>query len=119
MNKLGFVFRSHPHSSAKGREGLDALLAASAFSENIAVFFIGDGVTQLMINQNTTSIYSRDYAPAFKLMDLYDIEDVYICSDSLKANGLAEAELVLVDIVRLNTDDLAKQLHGCDKLLTF
>ncbi|MFC1236924.1 sulfurtransferase complex subunit TusC [Vibrio sp. F74] len=119
MKKIGFVFRSHPHSSAKGREGLDALLAASAYSENIAVFFIGDGVTQLMTNQNTASIYSRDYVPAFKLMDLYDIEEIYVCSNSLKANGMDEVELVLADAVRLNSGDLAKQLHGCDKLLTF
>lgn len=119
MNKLGFVFRSHPHSSAKGREGLDALLAASAYSENISVFFIGEGVTQLVANQKTAAIFSRDYVPAFKLMDLYDIEDIYVCLDSLKANGLAEAELVLDEPVKLNATKVAELLHRCDKLLTF
>lgn len=118
MRKLGFVFRSHPHSSAKGREGLDALLAASAYSENIAVFFIGDGVTQLIANQKTDAIYSRDYVPAFKLMDLYDIEDVYLCADSLKSNGFENAELIM-DISILDKESLSELLHSCDKLLTF
>lgn len=118
MKKIGFVFRSHPHSSAKGREGLDALLAASAYSENIAVFFIGDGVTQLIANQKTDAIYSRGYAPAFKLMDLYDIEEVYLCEDALIEQGLRNSEFVF-DITPLPIEQLKEKLSSCDKLLTF
>ncbi len=97
---------------------MDALLAASAYSENIAVFFIGEGVTQLVANQNTTSIYSRDYAAAFKLMALYDIHDVYICAQSIKAQGLAVAQWI-IDAQPLTQEALNAQLHSCDKLLTF
>ncbi len=118
MKKLGFVFRSHPHSSAKGREGLDALLAASAYSDNIAVFFIGEGVTQLVANQNTTAIYSRDYSPAFKLMALYDIEEVYTCLESIKAQGLSSTSLI-IDTQCLAQKELKAQLQRCDKLLAF
>ncbi|MEZ2697341.1 DsrE family protein, partial [Hafnia alvei] len=42
MKRLAFIFTQPPHTSSAGREGLDALLAASAFSEDIQVFFIGD-----------------------------------------------------------------------------
>ncbi|MDV7105429.1 sulfurtransferase complex subunit TusC [Vibrio sp. TH_r3] len=118
MKKLGFIFRSHPHSSAKGREGLDALLAASAYCDNISVFFIGEGVTQLIANQKTSGIYSRDYVPAFKLMDLYDIEEVYLCEDSLIEQGLRNSELVF-DIIPLPIEQLKEKLNSCDKLLTF
>ncbi|WP_413285699.1 sulfurtransferase complex subunit TusC [Vibrio sp. MA40-2] len=118
MKKLGFIFRSHPHSSAKGREGLDALLAASAYCDNISVFFIGEGVTQLIANQNTSDIYSRDYVPAFKLMDLYDIEDVYLCEHSLIEQGLRNSEFVF-DITPLPIEQLKEKLSSCDKLLTF
>lgn len=118
MKKLGFIFRSHPHSSAKGREGLDALLAASAYCDDIAVFFVGAGVTQLVANQDTGAIYSRDYVPAYKLMDLYDIENVYICLDSLKENGLTDVKL-LIDVNCLDKGELSKEMHRCDKLLTF
>mgnify|MGYP001163282456 CR=1 FL=1 len=118
MKTLGFVFRSHPHSTAKGREGLDALLAASAYSEDIAVFFVGEGVTQLVASQTTASIYSRDYAPAFKLMELYDIEQVYLCVDSLMDNGLTSVELVL-DATRLDRNELKEKLQCCDKILSF
>lgn len=118
MSKLGFIFRSHPHSSSKGREGLDALLAASAYSEDISVFFVGEGVTQLIAEQNTQAIYSRDYSPTYKLMELYDIEAVYLCADSVAENGLKGIKL-LVDAEPLSKQDLADKLSACDKLLSF
>ena len=41
MTKLAFIFRHAPYGTANTREGLDALLAATAFcaEEDIAVFF--------------------------------------------------------------------------------
>ncbi len=39
MKRVAFVFTSAPHGSASGREGLDALLATSALTEDIGVFF--------------------------------------------------------------------------------
>ncbi|WP_252403065.1 DsrE family protein, partial [Escherichia coli] len=44
MKRVAFVFTSAPHGSTSGREGLDALLATSALTEDIGVFFLGDGV---------------------------------------------------------------------------
>lgn len=41
MKRLAFIFTQPPHTSSAGREGLDALLAASAFSEDIQVFLLG------------------------------------------------------------------------------
>lgn len=116
--KLGYVFKSFPHSTSSGREGLDALLAASAYSEDISVFFIKEGVTQLLGSQDPKGIYSRDYAPAFKLMELYDIENVYLCEASLNEMGLAGAEL-LIETEKLSKPEIAAKLHECDKLLTF
>ncbi|WP_260326001.1 sulfurtransferase complex subunit TusC, partial [Enterobacter cloacae] len=51
MKRVAFVFTSAPHGSASGREGLDALLATSALTEDIGVFFLGDGVFQLLAGQ--------------------------------------------------------------------
>ena len=118
MSQIGFVFRSHPHSSSKGREGLDALLAASAYSEDIAVFFIGEGVTQLIAGQQAEQIYSRNYSPAFKLMELYDIEQVFICQSSLEKQGVANLPMLL-DAVPLSQKQIADKLQRCQKVLMF
>lgn len=38
MKRVAFVFSTVPHGSASGREGLDALLATSALTEDLGVF---------------------------------------------------------------------------------
>ncbi|AIW20047.1 sulfurtransferase [Vibrio coralliilyticus] len=118
MSQLTYLFRSAPHGSASGREGVDALLAASAYCEDISVLFIGDGVYQLIAGQQTGNILSKDYSPMLKLFDLYDIEQVYVCSDSLAERGLAQADLV-IDAESLSVVDMQAQLHRADKVLSF
>ena len=90
MKRIAFIFSSAPHGSAAGREGLDALMAASAFTDDIGVFFIGDGVFQLLVNQQPNAILARDYIATFKVLPLYDIETCWVCQASLR-DILAEA----------------------------
>ncbi|MFA0054038.1 sulfurtransferase complex subunit TusC [Vibrio echinoideorum] len=118
MTKLAFIFNSFPHTTVAGREGLDALLAASAYSEDITVFFVGNGVTQLLKAQLPNETLSRDYISAFKLMDLYDIEQVYVCQRSLNQFGLSTDNL-LIDVTALETDELTQKLALCQQVLTF
>lgn len=118
MKKLGYVFNSFPHSTASGREGLDALLAASAYTEEISVFFVGNGVTQLLEQQQPSESLSRDYIAAFKLMELYDIEQVYVCEQSLQRFGLTSEQLI-IDIKALTPNAMAQQFAQCDQILTF
>lgn len=68
MKRVAFVFSSAPHGSASGREGLDALLATSALTDELGVFFIGDGVFQLLPEQRPGAILARDYIATFKLL---------------------------------------------------
>lgn len=118
MSQLTYLFRSVPHSSSAGREGVDALLAASAYCEDISVIFTGDGVYQLLQGQQPSEILSKDYAPMLKLFDLYDIEQVYVCQTSLELRGLAQADLV-IDAERLDSEALSIKLHQAGKLLSF
>lgn len=118
MKSIAFVFRSSPHTTSRGREGLDALLAASAYSENIHVFFIGEGTAQLVANQQPECILGRDYISAFKLMELYDIDQVYACQESYKQMGLLKIATIL-EPNWLSKSEIATKLHRCDKILTF
>lgn len=116
--KLAFVFKSLPHSDASGREGLDALLAASAYTEDLAVFFLADGVNQLRSSQSPTQILCRDYIATFKLLELYDIEQVYVCEQSLAQWGLSNENL-LIDMQVVNSEKLTELLSQCQTILTF
>lgn len=84
MKRVAFVFSSAPHGSAAGREGLDALLATSALTDDIGVFFVGDGVFQLLPEQRPGAVLARDYIATFKLLSLYDIDQCWLCADSAR-----------------------------------
>ncbi|WMC10953.1 sulfurtransferase complex subunit TusC [Oceanimonas pelagia] len=118
MNKVAFLFHTPPHGSTAGREGLDAVLATSALSEELAVFFIGDGVYQLKKEQAPAAIHGRDYAPTFGLLELYDIERVYVCAESLAERGLSRADLC-IDTILCDADELRRRLGEHDVRLTF
>ncbi|MGL5948937.1 MAG: sulfurtransferase complex subunit TusC [Aeromonas sp.] len=94
-HRIAVITRQAPHGSSAAREGLDALLATSALCDDLALFFIGDGVYQLVANQAPQAILQRHIAPTFKLLELYDIEPVYVCADSLAERGLTAADLLL------------------------
>ncbi len=118
MSQLTFVFRHAPHGSASGREGLDALLAASAYCENLHVLFVGDGVLQLLPDQQPSRILSKDYAPMFKLFDLYDIEQVLVCQQSLIERGITEQALI-TEVQLVEHEDIQRRLQQADKILSF
>jgi tRNA 2-thiouridine synthesizing protein C len=119
MNKIAFLFTQPPHGSSAGREGLDAVLAASAFSEDISLFFISDGVFQLLPQQTPDKILSRDYIATFGVLPLYDIDNRFICADSLHERGLDRVQDWVVDVEPLSAHEIARRLADFDVVLTF
>ncbi|QFH68839.1 sulfurtransferase complex subunit TusC [Enterobacter sp. E76] len=120
MNRVAFVFSSAPHGTSAGREGLDALLATSALSDELGVFFIGDGVFQILAGQQPGEILARDYIATFKLLALYDIENCWLCADSLCERGLdPNASEFVVEAEALDSVQLRDTLSQYDVILRF
>lgn len=120
MKHIAFVFTHSPHGSASGREGLDALLAMSALTENIGVFFIGDGVLQLLPGQQPEKILMRDYISTFGVLPLYDIERCYVCVESLQQRGIAlDTTGWVLDIELLPPEVLRQRLANYHSVLSF
>jgi len=119
MNRVAFVFTRAPHGSSAGREGLDAALATGALSESIGLFFIGDGVLQLMPGQQPETILARNHAATFGVLALYDIEHCYISREALRERGLAEEGARVMDVGILDAPALQQQLATYDRIITF
>jgi len=120
MKRVAFVFSSAPHGSSAGREGLDALLATSALTDEIGVFFISDGVFQILAGQQPGEILARDYIATFKLLALYDIEQCWICADSLRERGLdSSGTPFVVDAAIVESSVLRGKLDEYDVILRF
>jgi len=118
--KLAFLFRTAPHGNAISREGLDALLAATAFcdEEEIGVFFIDDGVLNLLDGQNSELLLQKDFIRTFKLLDLYDVEQRFICTESLQKFKLDNEQLIL-SCEKIDRSLLIEKLSQAEKLFTF
>lgn len=119
MNKVAFVFMSAPHGSSAGREGLDALLATAALNDQCALFFIGDGVLQLLPEQQPEQILSRNYIATFGVLPLYDIEQYYLCRESLVCRGIPDDSDWVLPAEVLDTRELRRRLTDFDKIVTF
>lgn len=118
--KLVFLFRTAPHGNAISREGLDALLAATAFcdEEEIGVFFIDDGVLNLLDGQNPELLLQKDFIRTFKLLDLYDIEQRFVCADSLDQYNL-QTEQLIISAEKIDRTSLINKLSQTEKVFTF
>ena len=118
--KLAFLFRTAPHGNAISREGLDALLAATAFcdEEEIGVFFIDDGVLNLLDGQNPELLLQKDFIRTFKLLDLYDIEQRFVCADSLDQYNV-QTEQLIISAEKIDRTSLINKLNQAEKVFTF
>lgn len=116
--KIGIINQSFPHGSAAGRESLDAVLALSAFSEDIAVFFIDDGVFQLLPDQDPSKILQRNYLPTFGMLDLYDIEQVFVCQQSCEQRGI-DPQALSIAVQPLTQAELVEQFSQQQQLIRF
>ena len=119
MKRVAFVFRSSPHGTSAGREGLDALLATSALTDSPGVFFIGDGVLQLLPNQQPEQVLARNHIATFGVLPLYDIETCFLCATSARERGLPRNTPWVLDVNMLELDVLIEKLSQYDVVLTF
>ncbi|WP_039057674.1 sulfurtransferase complex subunit TusC [Enterobacter sp. Bisph1] len=119
MKRIAFVFTSAPHGSSSGREGLDALLATSALTDDIGVFFVSDGVFQPLANQQPAAVLARDYISTFKVLALYDIDSCWLCAASLRERGLGEETAFVLPAQRLEPQALSEKLASYSVILTF
>ena len=117
MKKVAIIISSAPHGTAKGREALDTALALSTFN-HISVFFIGDGVFHLLANQHPELILMRDYIATFNMLELYDIEDVYVCKASLDERNLNQIPLNIANQL-IDDKQLTQLLANQDAVLRF
>ncbi|MEY4476081.1 MAG: sulfur relay protein TusC/DsrF [Pseudomonadota bacterium] len=119
VKRIAFVFTQGPHGNSAGREGLDALLATAALSGDIGVFFLSDGVLQLLPQQQPEKIFARNYIRTFGALSVYDVKNCYICAASIQQRGLSEVIDWVLNVKVLSPADLRSQMTTYDVVLTF
>ncbi|MDD9889689.1 MAG: sulfurtransferase complex subunit TusC [Gammaproteobacteria bacterium] len=90
-----FISRTAPYGSNRPQLCLDAALAAAVFEQKVNYIFMDDGVYQLVKHQDADAINSKTLGNALETLDLYGIQNVYVCTTAMKQRKLAADDLVI------------------------
>lgn len=111
VKKILFVLRKPPHSGAYAQELLDIIMTVAAFDQETSVLLLDKAVFQIKKQQNPESAGLKDTAAIFKALPLYNINAIYVESESLEEQGLTVESLdeAVQAIPRNKVPELMKQ----------
>jgi tRNA 2-thiouridine synthesizing protein C len=92
--KFLYINRKAPHGSIYAQESLEVVLIGAAFEQDVTLAFIDDGVYQLMKDQDTSAIGCKNFAPTFRALGDYDVNQIYVERESLEMRGLDKDDLM-------------------------
>jgi tRNA 2-thiouridine synthesizing protein C len=116
--KFMFVNRTAPYGSVYALESLEVVLITAAFDQDVSLVFVEDGVFQLRKGQQTKGIETKNFSPAYRALEGYDVEKLYVERESLAARGLTEDDLI-VDVTVLPSRELGALMDEQDVVLSF
>jgi len=117
--KMLFISRHSPYGSSLAKDALDAILATSAYAQDIALLFMDDGVFQLLSSQHAEHIQQKSFSAQLQALELYEIERVYVHRESLEKRQITINDLSLGSIQIINNLETIKLMAEQDHLLSF
>ncbi len=114
--KIAVINSQSPFNTPAGRESLDLALIFGAFEQQVSVFFIDDGVYQLIKSQQPEQIGGKDFLATMKAFELYDIENTYCCEHSIAQRSIDKTTLI-ASAVLLTPEKIAQQLATFDHVV--
>ena len=116
--RVGVVLRHAPYGNSFAQEALDATLAMSLFGQEMTLIFLGDGVFQLLRHQQAAGIHEKTFSKQIAAFELYDIERIFVCTQSLAHRNILQASLC-IDVIGVAPTEIKVILHEQDTLLSF
>ncbi len=107
-----------PYGNSRAKDAIDAVLAASAYEQDLRLLFTGDGVFQLLKQQNGKTIEQKNLASLLSAFPLYDINQVFVQSSALTERGLTESDLAL-PVTPMKNNEIADFFDQHDCVLSF
>lgn len=113
-----FLSRTAPYGSARPAHCLDMALAAAVFEQPVRYVFLGEGIYQLLKEQQGETIGSKTLGKTLGALELYGIEKVYVCQVSLQQRQLSSEDL-LIPVTPASPKDLQKLISNSACVFNF
>ncbi len=117
-HKILIIARSAPYGSSLAREGLDYVLTSAAYDQDISLLFMGDGLFQLIKQQDSQAINLKSHIGAMEILPLYDIESFFAVQEDLIERGLNIEQLGL-NVTIIKRTEVSQLINSQDKVLSF
>ena len=114
MKNILVVSHKAPFDKMHIRESLDTCLIFAAIEQNISWLFKDEAVLALKPDYDLTKSGLKDFFKSLKTLEVYDVDQIYICSESLDRFGL-EINTLSVELTPLSLEEqqalISKQDH--------
>jgi tRNA 2-thiouridine synthesizing protein C len=117
--KLLFISRHAPYGSSLAKDALDAVLASSAYDQQLSLLFMDDGVFQLLIKQSPDEIGQKSFSAILPVLPLYEINSIYVHYESLLKRQITINELAIDSVQIIDSAAICSLLAEQDQLLSF
>ena len=112
------VSRHSPYGSGLARSALDHVLASAAFDQPVSLLFMGDGVLQLLPDQDSQRIGSKSMAKQLSALPLYEVDTLYADSAAAQRLGV-DLSAAPAPVQAVTETDIRELLAGHDHVLGF
>ncbi|MEM9360736.1 MAG: sulfurtransferase complex subunit TusC [Pseudomonadota bacterium] len=113
-----FTIRRSPYASSLDRASIEAALAMAAFDQTCNLLFLGDGVLQLIPDQQSETLGVRNVGKLLQSLPLYDIDQIYVDNHAAQRYGVDLSKLPMT-VHSLSDSEMQNLLSEHDHLLGF
>ncbi|MEX2367024.1 MAG: sulfurtransferase complex subunit TusC [Pseudohongiellaceae bacterium] len=113
-----FIFRSGPYKCSRTSAGVDLMLTAATFDQQVMAAFIEDGILLLLNNQDSSRIGLKNLSQAFPALELYDIDRILVDNDDLARYQL-ESDQLLIPVAGVSQTQLGVVMDKADQVFVF
>ncbi|KAA9129841.1 hypothetical protein F3N42_13735 [Marinihelvus fidelis] len=116
LETLGLIVRQPPWQGRSGRDQLDLAMAAASMDVRLELFFVGDGLLQLVAGRQPGAAGLPAAANAWTA--LHELGPVRFMAEAgpleaMRASGMAFG----VEVEPLSSTDMRARQRDCDRLL--
>ena len=112
------VVRHSPYGSSLARTSLEVALSSATFDQQVGLLFMGDGVLQLLSEQDSSTLGVRNIAKLMASFPLFELDQLFADETALAMYRLEEQALPQ-NLQRLDDDAMRQLLVHYDHILGF
>lgn len=117
MKNILVLIRSAPYGSTQAKDAIESALTVAVFGQTVSVLLMNDGVFNALRSQVAKGSGFKDTSAMLQSLPLYEIENIYLCKESLFSRGFGPADCVIGSPI--NFADIKALIAAQDVVLSY